>query len=46
MAKKKENAPGKLREQARAQLAELGYEKLIEDFQLYYPIEEESEYVW
>ena len=37
MAKKKDNAPGKLREQAREQLAELGYEKLIEDFQLFDP---------
>ncbi|NLB69386.1 MAG: hypothetical protein GX804_06865 [Lentisphaerae bacterium] len=37
MAKKKDSAPGKLREQAREQLAELGYEKLIEDFQLFDP---------
>lgn len=37
MAKKKENAAGKLRDQARAQLAELGYEKLIEDFKLFDP---------
>ena len=37
MAKKKENASGKLRDQARAQLAELGYEKLIENFQLFDP---------
>jgi len=37
MARKKENAPGKLRGQARTRLAELGYEKLIEDFQLFDP---------
>ena len=29
MAKKKDSAPGKLRGQAREQLAELGYEKLL-----------------
>ncbi len=37
MGKKKENSPNILREKARVRFAELGYEKLIEDFHLFDP---------
>jgi len=36
--KKKDNAPGKLRGEAREQLAVLGYKELYEDFQLFDPL--------
>jgi len=37
MAKKKKNAPMKLRDQARKKLMELGFERIEEDFRLFEP---------